>query len=100
MACKETWTWLQKVVLKKGTEGLIIATQDQAVRTNAIKVKIEKRQCDSVRRLYIKADETVSHVVSWCEKLSKKEYKRIHDKVDLALHWDLCKKYGFECRTK
>ena len=37
-----TWIWLKNDELKKETEGFLIAAQDQALRTNAIKVKIDK----------------------------------------------------------
>ena len=31
---KDSWLWLQKGVLKKETEGLILAAQEQALRVN------------------------------------------------------------------
>ena len=37
-----TWAWLRKGALKKETEGMITAAQDQALRTKAIKTKVEK----------------------------------------------------------
>jgi hypothetical protein len=37
-----TWNWLTNGELKKETEGFILAAQDQALRTNVIKVKIDK----------------------------------------------------------
>ena len=65
-----------------------------------LKAKIDKSQTDSLCRLCKKKDETVNHLVSECEKLAQKEYKRRHDKVALALHWDMCKKKGFACADK
>ena len=41
---KKTWTWLRKGNLKKETESLIIATQNNAIRTNYIEAKIDKTQ--------------------------------------------------------
>ena len=99
--CSErTWNWLKQGILKKETEGLILAAQDQALRTNVIKAKIDKSQEISLCRLCGKWDETVSHIVSECEKLAQKEYKRRHDKVALAIHWDLCKKLNFRSSDK
>ena len=37
--------------LKRETESLIIAAQDQAIRTNAIKAKIDKTRDDSMCRM-------------------------------------------------
>lgn len=67
-------------VLKKETEGLILAAQDQAFRTNAIKARIDRSQTDSICRVCKKVDETVNHLVSECGTLAQKEYKRRHDK--------------------
>ena len=40
----KTRTWLRKGNFKRETESLLIATQNNAVRTNHIKVRIEKTQ--------------------------------------------------------
>ena len=48
-----------------------------------------------------KENETVSHIVSSCEKLTQKHYKQWrHDKVAQILHWNLCKKYDLQVATK
>ena len=39
----KSWLWLKNGKLKKETEGLIIAAQDQALRTNSIKNRIDKQ---------------------------------------------------------
>ena len=41
-ATKETWQWMKRGSLKRETETLIIAAQDQALRTNYRKAMIEK----------------------------------------------------------
>ena len=41
VAGNESWNWLKVRDLKKETEGLITAAQDQALRTNVIKANIE-----------------------------------------------------------
>lgn len=47
-----------------------------------------------------KADETVGHIVCKCSKLAQRDYKVRHDSVAKAVHWNLCKKYGLECKDK
>ena len=37
VAGEESWRWLRNGFLKKETEGLILAAQEQALRTNPIK---------------------------------------------------------------
>lgn len=39
---KKTWAWLTKGDLKKETESLITAAQDQALWTNEVKTRIDK----------------------------------------------------------
>ena len=41
-----------------------------------------------------KKGESVQHLVSGCEKLAQKEYKRRHDNVAKQVYWDLCIKNG------
>ena len=45
-------------------------------------------------------NETVSHIVSGCSKLARKEYKKRHDNVARAIHWDLSGKCGFDRNEK
>ena len=68
--CDNTWNWLTNGELKKETEGFIIAAQDQALRTNAIKTKIDKTANDSKCRMR-KEEETVDHLVSACSKFAQ-----------------------------
>ena len=48
---EKAWSSLRNGDLKKETEGFLLAAQDQALRTNAIKAKIEKATDDSKYRL-------------------------------------------------
>ena len=43
----KTWTWLRKGNFKRETESLLIAAQDNAIRTNHIKARIDKTQQNS-----------------------------------------------------
>ena len=65
----------KKRVLKKRTEALIMAAQEQAIRTNNIRAEIDKTQENSKCRMCRKAEESVNHVLSECSKLAQKEYK-------------------------
>ena len=40
----KTWTWLRKGNLKRETESLLMAAQNNAIRTNRIKARIDKTQ--------------------------------------------------------
>ena len=91
-----TWQWLSTSDLKIGTEALLCAAQEQAIRTNYVKYQIDKTSESPLCRLCGKKGETVQHLISGCEKLAQKEYKRRHDTVAKKIHWDLCKKNGLE----
>ena len=93
---EESWMWLQRGTLKRETESMITAAQEQAPRTNYRRAKIEKDGTSPLCRMYKQADETVSHIVSECGKMAQSEYKGRHDKVATAVHWGLTKKHGLE----
>ena len=96
-----SWLWVKKGYLKKETEGLIMAAQDQAIRTNWIRHNIDKEDISPLCRLCGARAETVSHIVSECKELAQTEYKKIrHDKVAAILHWQFCQKYGFPTTAK
>ena len=59
-------------VLKKKTEGMLFAAQDQALRTNSIKAKIDKQPVSPQCRLCWTKEETVMHLVSGCLKLVRR----------------------------
>ena len=93
-ASEDQWGWLRKGCLKRTTEVLIMAAQEQAIRTNNIKLKIDKTQENSKHRMCGKAEESVNQVLSNCSKLAQKEYKRRHDWFGTKIHWELCRNYG------
>ena len=61
---EKTWTWQRKGNLKRETESLLIAAQDNALRTNHIKARIDKTQQNSKCRLCGVKDETINHIIS------------------------------------
>ena len=65
--------------MKRETESVIVAAQNQNIGINLVKAKIDQSQKDTLCRLYKKADESIDHVVSGCNKLAQKEYKRRHE---------------------
>ena len=53
-----------------------MAAQEQAIRTNVIKARIDRTQEESKCRMCGRADETINHLLSECSKMAQKEYKR------------------------
>ena len=89
----KTYKWLRNGYMKKETEGLITAAQDQALPTRWKKVRIEKQPGTALCRMCNEREETTFHILSECSKLAQNEYKKRHDKVAQLVHWNLCKKY-------
>ena len=52
------------------------------------------------RKILCADRQTVNHLLGECPKLAQKEYRRRHDGVAKALHWDLCGQYEFERSDK
>ena len=74
----KTWTWLRKGNLKRETKSLLMASQNNALRINHIKARIDKTQQNSKCSLCGDRDETINHIISECSKLAQKEYKTRH----------------------
>ena len=96
----QCWAWLQNGDLKRETENLIVAAQNQSIRTNLFKAKIAKSQGDSLFRVFRKVDESIDHIASGCSKLVQKEYKRRHNNLGKIVHWKLVRKCNFEAGDK
>ena len=80
--------------LKRETVSLLTAAQNATTRTISIKERIEETQ--KIRNLgYAVIDETISHIISECSKLTQKEYEARHDWVIPEINWELCKKFKF-----
>ena len=97
---KLSWRWLRKGNLKIQTESLVCATQEQALKTNYLKLHIDKTANSPLCRMCGNKGEIIQHIICECEKLAQKEYKRRHNNVARRLHWDLCKKNGLKCDVK
>ena len=93
------WIWLRKGNFKRETESLLIVAQNNAVRTNHIKTKIDKTQQNSKCWLCSDRYETIYHISEWC-KLAPKEYKTRHDWVGKVIHWEMCKKFKYDHTNK
>ena len=91
----KSWTWLRKGNLKRENESLLIAAQDNAIRTQHIIARIYKTQQNSKCRLCGNRDETINHIINECSKLPQKEYKARYDWVGKVIHWEMCKKFQF-----
>ena len=86
--------------LKRETESLLIAVQNNTIWTNHIKARIDKTQQNSKCRLCGDRDETIDHIITKYSKLAQKEYKTRHDWVGKVIHWEMYKKLKFDHTNK
>ena len=76
---EKTWTWLRKGNFKRETESLLIAAQNNAIKTSHMKARIDKTHENSKCKLCGDRDETINHIISESSKLAQKEYKTRQD---------------------
>ena len=81
-------------------EALIITTEEATIRPNEIKRKLDKAEVESQCRLCGKMNETMKHIVLECSMLVRREYKRRKEWVSRKIHWEICKKVGFDVNGK
>ena len=84
--------------LKGETEELLVAAQDQVINTRNYQKVICGQQVESKCRT--QHEETLDHIVSGCEELTKTEYISRHNKATAYLHWSICKDHDIEIRDK
>ena len=99
-ANRSRWEWLERGELKRGTESLICAAQEQALRTNSVAHIIDKTSTTPLCRICKEKTESVTHIVSACPNLAKNQYRKRHDKLGKKIHWLLCKKFLIDCNEK
>ena len=92
--------WLKFGDSEGETESTIVASQDQAIRTNYFKSKILKEKPDSKCWLCKQHEETTDHLTSGCPILAKKVYLMRHDKVCTHLHYSICKALDIKMTNK
>ena len=82
---------MRKGDIKKETEGLVLAAQEQALRTNAIKAIIEGQNVTALCRMCREKQESVNHIICECSKLAPTDYRARQDNVARIIPWHLAK---------
>ena len=67
------WKWSRKGVLKRETESLLCAAQQQAIRIKSVKYTIEKTSETPLCRLCNENVESVTYIISACPNLAKNQ---------------------------
>ena len=96
MGNQDRWQCLRNGTLRRETESLICAAQEQAIQTNLIKGKIDKSQQQTKCKMCSSYDETINHIESECSKLVQKEFKRRHDWIGRRIHGEIGRANGIQ----
>ena len=80
---------------------MMTVAQDLALRTNAIKAKVEKQNLSPLCRMCSEKDESMGHLVGdQCSKPAQAEYKHRHDNVARMIHWNITHSYSLDVSSK
>ena len=90
-----TWKWLRRRNLKTETESLLITAQNNVIRTDNVKSKIDTTLKNSKCGSCGDRDETVNDISKYSQ-LEQKEYKSRYDWLGKVIHWELCKRLKFD----
>ena len=94
---KHSLGWLNRVHLNSLAESYACAAQELALFTRYHEMHIVKVRSDDQCRVCKKQPETVFHILSGCDVLSKREYFTRHNQVCQYVHFELLKHYGLPC---
>ena len=100
IAYEKTRLWLRMGNIKRETESQQIAANNNSIKTNYIKTKINYTQQSNKCRLCWERDVMINPIVSRCAQLVHKEFTTRHDWVATVIHCELCKRVTFEYTDK
>ena len=69
------WEWLCFAGLKKETESIIIAAQEQVIATNSVRHSVYNENVANSCRIRGSAEEIVAHMTTECQMLAQRYYK-------------------------
>ena len=91
-----SWKRLVQNDLEEQTEAMICAAQEQVLRTNHTRNKIDKTLANPLCRIYGERGETVQHIIRERKNLAQRECKRRPDTIAKLVHWKLREKHNLE----
>ena len=92
-AASVSWQSLRSGYVKENTEAIIMAAQDQVLRTNWIKANIDEGHWSSPGRVSQSVDESSMRIASRSKQLTKWRYMITRSLIATRVRWKLCKKY-------
>ena len=90
---EESFGWLKAANLPGASEGLVVAAQDQALRTRYYEHHILHRNVSPTCRVCSAGLETVDHIVAGCSAIAPTDYTDRHNQVASIIHWNNCRQF-------
>ena len=100
MDIKETYRWLKSSNLPAATEGLVVAVQDQALRTRYYERNVLHQDVSPTCHLCSVGLQTVDHIMAGCSALAPMDYTDRHNQVTSIIHWDICRHLGVPVKSR
>ena len=97
---KLSLSWLEKAHMSPQSEAYIMAAQELALFTRWHEKHILKKLIDDKCRVCHAKPETMSHILSGCDILAKKEYLDRHNGVAQYIHHTICQKFQIQTCAK
>ena len=94
---KHSWGWMNKAHVDGFSEAYVCAAQELALFTRYHEKHILKSRSDDLCRICQKQPETIFHILSGCDILSKREYFVRHNNVCQYVHFEIMKHFAFPC---
>ena len=100
VARKLSLSWLEKAHMSPQSESYIMAAQELALFTRWHERHILKKQVDDKCRVCHAKPESMSHILSGCDILAKKEYLERHNGVAQYIHHAICRNFHIDTCSK
>ena len=97
---KESYGWLKAANLAAAAEGLVVAAQDQALRTRYYERKILHHDVSRTCRMCSVGMETVDYIVAGCSALAPTDCTDRHNQVASIIYWDVCHHFSFPVESR
>ena len=97
---KWSLAWLDKAHMTPQSESFILAAQELALFTRWHEKHILFKQVSDLCRVCQCKTESMSHILSGCDTLAKKEYLDRHNGVATYIHHAICQNYNIQTCAK
>ena len=97
---KENFGWLKAANLPGATEGLVVAAQDQALKTRYYEHHILHRDASPTCRVCSVDLEAVDHILAGYSAMAPTDYTDRYNQVASTIHWNICRHFQVPVQSR